>query len=124
MTSLDTDLSMGTRLGGARLPAYAPALVLLIGGGAAGLLALLLGWGVVAFVVVGGLLSVVALPAWSAVVEGRRAAMDRLTTSVIWSAFLVALVPLVWLLWVVLSKGIPAISGDFLSNDMVQGLDP
>lgn len=128
MTTLDTDtgadLMAGSRLGGARLPSYAPALVMLIGFGVAGLVALLLGWGLVPFVLVGGLISVVALPVWSAAVENRRAAMDRLVTSVIWSAFLVALVPLVWLLWVVISKGLPAIDADFLSHDMVQRLDP
>jgi phosphate transport system permease protein len=79
---------------------------------------------VVAFTIVGGLIAVVGLPAWSAIVENRRAAADRLVTSVIWSAFAVTLVPLVWLIWVVLSKGIPAISTAFLTHDMVQRLDP
>jgi phosphate transport system permease protein len=111
-------------LRGGRLPAYAPALVLLIAFAASGLLALLLGWGLVAFAIVGGFLAVVALPAWSAVVENRRAATDRLVTSVIWAAFAITLVPLVWLVYVVISKGVPAISAAFLTHDMVQRLDP
>ena len=111
-------------LRGGRLPAYAPALVLLIAFAASGLLALLLGWGLVAFAILGGLVAVAGLPAWSAVVENRRAATDRLVTSVIWAAFAVTLVPLVWLGWVVISKGLPAISRAFLTHDMVQRLDP
>lgn len=35
---------------------------------------------------------------------------DRLATSLIWGSFLVALVPLLWLLWTVLSRGIYAIT--------------
>ncbi|GAB7002775.1 phosphate ABC transporter permease PstA [Nocardioides sp. AN3] len=109
---------------GARLPAYAPALVLVLAFAASGLAALLLGWGLVAFAIVGGLLAVVALPVWSAIVENRRAATDRFVTSVIWAAFAVTLVPLIWLIWVVVTKGIPVITATFLTHDMVQRLDP
>jgi phosphate transport system permease protein len=124
MTALTPASPTAERLVGARLPAYAGWLVLLIAFGTAGLAALLLGWGLVAFVLLGGLLAVVGLPTWSALVENRRAATDRLVTSVIWAAFAVALVPLVWLVWVVLSKGLPTIDLGFLGNDMVQRLDP
>jgi phosphate transport system permease protein len=118
------DLDRTARLMGGRLPSYAPWLVLLASFASSGLLALLLGWGIAAFVVVGGLLAIVGLPAWSAVVENRRAAEDRLVTSVIWAAFAITLVPLAWLLWVVVSKGVPALDGAFLTHDMVQRLDP
>ena len=121
---IGTELAPSERLIGGRLPAYAPWLVLVISFAASGLAALILGWGIVPFVIVGGLLAVVGLPAWSAAVENRRAAADRLVTSVIWAAFAVTLVPLVWLLWTVISKGAPAIDGAFLSHDMVQRLDP
>jgi len=123
MSTLQLTRTEGDLRGG-RLPAYAPALVLLIAFAGSGLLSLLLGWGLVAFAIVGGLIAVAGLPAWSAVVENRRAATDRLVTSVIWAAFSVTLVPLVWLVWVVLSKGLPAISAAFLTHDMVQRLDP
>ncbi|MFT4286262.1 phosphate ABC transporter permease PstA [Nocardioides sp.] len=53
-----------------------------------------------------------------------RKLVDRTVTGVIWAAFLLILVPLVWLLWTVLSHGLSAINGDFLTNDMVQRLDP
>ena len=107
-----------------RLPRFAPALVLLIAFAASGLLSLILGWGLVAFAIIGGLIAIVGLPVWSAAVENRRAAADRLVTSVIWGAFAVTLVPLIWLVWVVISKGVPAMSAAFLTHDMVQRLDP
>ncbi len=56
--------------------------------------------------------------------KGNRKFVDNLVTTTIWLAFGVVLIPLVWLLWVVVSKGVPAITGDFLTNDMVQRLDP
>jgi phosphate transport system permease protein len=61
----------------------------------------------------------VAMPAWSRVVEGRRAAVDRLVTALIWTAFAIAVSPLVWLLYVVVRSGAPAINGQFLSISML-----
>jgi phosphate transport system permease protein len=37
--------------------------------------------------------------------SGRRAIADRVATVLVWVAFLVALVPLVWILWTVVTKG-------------------
>jgi phosphate transport system permease protein len=64
-------------------------------------------------------LYLVALPGWSFVVEGRRAAVDRFVTALMWSAFVVAVAPLAWLLWVVLKNGIPAINAAFLTQSML-----
>ena len=111
-------------LGGGRLPSYAGWLVLVSGFALSGLLALLLGLGPVPFVLLGGLITVVGIPVWSLVVENRRAATDRLVTAIVWALFAIALVPLVWLLWVVVSKGAPGINWDLLTNDQVQRLDP
>jgi phosphate transport system permease protein len=52
-------------------------------------------------------------------VEGRRAAVDRLVTALIWTAFAVAVSPLVWLLYVVIRSGLPAVNADFLSYSML-----
>lgn len=54
--------------------------------------------------------------AWSAAVEGRRYAVDRLTTTLVHAAFLVALVPLLSVLWTVLSKGLQVLSAAFLTT--------
>lgn len=65
--------------------------------------------------IVGGLVYLVALPGWALAIEGRRGATDQMMTGLIWSAFIIAMVPLVSLIWTVVSKGVPAISSTFLS---------
>ena len=111
--------SLGTvALTHARLPHWAPALVGVMALAAAGLPAMLLGWGVVAWVVLAVVLFLVGLPVWSLVVENRRAATDRLMTGVIWTAFGVAVLPLVWLVSVVIDQGAAAINADFLTYSM------
>jgi phosphate transport system permease protein len=85
----------------------------------AGLPALVAGWGPVTWLFVAAVVFLVAMPAWSRLVEGRRAAVDRLVTALIWTAFAVAVSPLVWLLYVVIHSGAPAINGQFLSISML-----
>ncbi|HEX4729292.1 MAG TPA: hypothetical protein VH298_15910, partial [Jatrophihabitans sp.] len=41
---------------------------------------------------------------------GLRKAKDRLATTLICGSFLIALIPLVWLLWTVLSRGLHALT--------------
>ncbi len=98
------------------LPSWAPlavgAVALLVATGlfatgAGGVRAVLAGW-VVSF----------ALPFWSAVVEGRRKAVDRLVTVLVTSAFGLALIPLVSILWTVLAKGLPVLGIDFFTFSM------
>ena len=101
-----------------RLPAWAPALVAAMALAASGLPALVLGWSLTGWLLLAVLLFVVGLPVWSRVVEGHRSAVDRLVTSLIWSAFGVAVLPLVWLIVVVLENGLPAINLDFLTYSM------
>jgi phosphate transport system permease protein len=48
-------------------------------------------------------------------VENRRAAVDRLVTGLVWTAFAIALVPLVSLIWTVVAKGLPQINSTFLT---------
>jgi phosphate transport system permease protein len=56
-----------------------------------------------------GIINFVALYAWSRAVEGRRTATDRVATTLVTSAFVIALIPLISLLWVTLSRGGPVI---------------
>jgi phosphate transport system permease protein len=102
-----------------RLPRWAPVLVAVMALAVAGLPALLSGWGPVAWVVAAIVVFLVAMPLWSRLVEGRRAAVDRLVTGLIYTAFGVAVAPLVWLLYVVVRSGAPAINGQFLSISML-----
>ena len=102
----------------ARLPAWAPGLVGVMALAAAGLPAMLLVWEVVAWAVVSLFLFLVGLPAWSLAVENRRAAVDRLMTGLGWSSFGIAVLPLIWLIYVVVREGLQAISMEFLTYSM------
>jgi phosphate transport system permease protein len=102
----------------AKLPQWAPALVGVVALAAAGLPAMLRGWGLVAWIVLSLALFLVALPLWSLAVENRRAAVDRLMTGLVWTAFGAAVLPLLWLVYVVLANGAPAINAQFLTYSM------
>jgi phosphate transport system permease protein len=103
----------------ARLPRWAPALTGAMALAVAGLPALLAGWSFVSWLAAAVFVFLVVTPLWSRLVEGRRAAIDRLVTALIWTAFAIALSPLVWLLWVVIRSGLPAINGAFLTYSML-----
>ena len=102
----------------ARLPRWAPLLVIAVSLAASGILALLLGLGPVAVAIVAALIYLVALPSWSRVVENRRAATDRAMTALVWVALVIAFVPLVSLMWTVLSQGVPALDAKFFTWSM------
>jgi phosphate transport system permease protein len=101
-----------------RLPRWAPYLVAAVAAAAAGLLALSLGWGPIGWALLAVVVFAVALPTWSLVVEGRRAAVDRLVSTLVWVAFGLALLPLVSLLSTVISHGLAVINGEFLTYSM------
>ncbi len=101
-----------------RLPRWAPALTAVVSLAAAGLAGLGLGWSPVAVVAGAAALHAVGVPAWSAVVENGRAAVDRLATSLVWVALAVALVPLVSLIRQVVALGAHQIDGEFLTWSM------
>jgi phosphate transport system permease protein len=77
-----------------------------------------MGGGVVLGALVAAVGYLVGMPLWSAAVENRRSAVDRLVTGVVWMAFGVAMVPLVWLLWTVVKNGAPVINAEFLTFSM------
>jgi len=82
------------------------------------ILLLAVGKGVALSAVVAWLVFGVALVGLSRVVEGARKCKDRLATTLVTTAFVVALLPLVSLLWQVFSKGAPVISSTFLTSSM------
>ena len=112
-------MSSAMRISSPRLPGWAPGLVAAMALALAGLPAILAGWSIVGWLLAATSVFLVAMPFWSRVVEGRRAAVDRLVTTLVWASFVVAMAPLVWLLWVVLKNGLPAINADFLSYSML-----
>ena len=100
------------------LPRWAPLLVLAVAAAGSTLVSLLLGWHAVGGLLFTALLFIVGLPLWSRLVEDGRRAKDRLMTSLVWSAFVLALVPLFSLVWTVVSKGLPEINAEFLTYSM------
>ncbi|MFC5722649.1 phosphate ABC transporter permease PstA [Streptomyces gamaensis] len=56
--------------------------------------------------------------ALAARVEGRRQAKDRLATSLVWVCFVLAVVPLVSLVWETIARGVTVLNGSFLSHSM------
>jgi phosphate transport system permease protein len=69
-------------------------------------------------VVLGTVLFAVALLVLSRAVEGGRAATDRFATTLMYSAFALALIPLVSLLWTVIAEGIGRFDLYFLTYTM------
>jgi phosphate transport system permease protein len=119
MTQLDTRRAEPDRvpLTGGRLPTQAPLLMGAIAAALGGLI-WLLGGGAALGVLVAVLVYVVGLPAWSLLVENKRAATDRFASSLIYTTFGLACIPLVWLLWTVLKNGLPVINAQFLTYQM------
>ncbi|MFF8832224.1 phosphate ABC transporter permease PstA [Streptomyces sp. NPDC015131] len=110
-----------------RLPRWAPAgfaavavaLGTAIGAGAG--LESRMQWGLIA-----ALLFVIVSYTVTSAVENRRQAKDRLATSVVWVCFVLAVVPLLSLIWVTVSRGIKVLDGYFLTHSMagVPGFEP
>ncbi|MDR3084564.1 MAG: phosphate ABC transporter permease PstA [Streptomyces sp.] len=106
-------------LQGARLPAWSPwaiaagSIAAAIGIGVAAGLHSRVQWGLIA-----AILFVLATYGIAARVEGRRQATDRVATSLVWVAFLLAVVPLVSLVWVTVQRGVKVLDLFFLTHSM------
>ena len=67
---------------------------------------------------VAGLIFLLIQSTWSFAVEGRRHAVDRLATTLVYSTFVAAIVPLVSVIWTVLVKGLKVLDWAFLTQSM------
>ena len=119
MTSTLTPVRKRSALTKGQLPKAAPYIVLAVAVilGAA-ILALIgfnaFGWGIVSAIIFAA-----GLVGWSLVVEGSRKAADKLATCLIAGSFLVALLPLVSVIWTVLVNGLPGLlDPGFLTTSM------
>ena len=119
MTATLTPVQKRSALTKGQLPKWAPYLVvgvaLILG---AALMALIgfnaFGWGIVSAIIFAA-----GLVGWSAVVEGSRRAKDKLASCLVVGAFLVALLPLVSVIWTVLVNGLPGLMDPgFLTTSM------
>jgi phosphate transport system permease protein len=102
-----------------RLPRWAPVALFVVGVLVGVLVARLTGGNVVLEVLYAGILGTLAVTIVSGVVDGRRKAVDRLMTCLVSAAFLIAMIPLVSLIWEVVSKGAKRFDATFFSNSMV-----
>lgn len=119
MTTLEKPAPPRETLSGQKLPSWSlPALI------AAVLAVTALLWattgfaGVAGFVVFATLLFMIAQTALSFTVEGRRQAVDRLFTTLVGVAFLLAAIPLLVITWYTVKEGVGALSSDFLFSSM------
>lgn len=69
-------------------------------------------------VIVGVLLYMVLITVISAIAENRRNAVDRLMTALVTTAFTIALLPLISLLWTVVANGLARFDAEFFSFSM------
>ncbi|MFC9683707.1 phosphate ABC transporter permease PstA [Streptomyces sp. NPDC056948] len=106
-------------LRGARLPKWAPygiaagSVAVAIGIGLAGGLHSRVQWGLIA-----ALLYLVGSYAIATAVEGKRQAKDRIATSFVWVAFLLAVIPLASLVWSTVTRGVKVLDIYFLTHSM------
>lgn len=108
----------------ARLPRWTP-LAIAIGSIAAGCgLGLAAGWhSRIQWGLLASLFFVLATYLITSKVEGSRQAKDRVATSLVWVCFILAVIPLLSLAWVTISKGIAVLDPYFLSHSMNGVLD-
>jgi phosphate transport system permease protein len=100
------------------LPTWSPYLAGALAASAAALLGMLLGAGITAIAFLAAVLFVVVWPTWALFVEGPRGAKDKLVTTLVWSAFAAAVIPLATLAWTVVSRGMGVLSVEFFTFSM------
>ncbi|MEV6248995.1 phosphate ABC transporter permease PstA [Streptomyces sp. NPDC051742] len=108
----------------ARLPRWTPAAIA-AGSIAAGIgIGLAAGWhSKIQWGMIAALLFVLVTYVVTTKVEGSRQAKDRVATSLVWVCFVLAVVPLLSLAWVTISKGMSVLDGYFLTHSMNGVLD-
>lgn len=116
--SLTSD-ELHEELAGKRLPTWAPWAVA-SGAIVVSVVFALIGWisGIPLIAVVAGVLFVIGETIWSFRVEGRRHATDRFATTIVYTAFVVAVIPLIAILFSVIQKGLAAFNIAFLTDTM------
>ncbi|MGV9449973.1 phosphate ABC transporter permease PstA [Streptomyces sp. NPDC003635] len=106
-------------LQGARLPKWSPWAI--AGGSLAVSVGLCLATGIeskIQWGLIAALLFLVGTYAIAGAVEGKRQAKDRIATSLVWVAFLLAVVPLFSLVWSTVQRGIKVLDVYFLTHSM------
>ena len=118
-TLTETTTPRHESLTGGQLPRWATSVLLAIAVALSLVLNVttgLAGWFGTTLVV--GLIFLLFQSTWSFRVEGRRHAVDRLATTLVYTTFIAAIVPLVSVIFTVLVKGLAVISWTFLTSSM------
>lgn len=119
MSTTDTPGGTGPVLAHRGLPKWAPGATALgstavgVGTGLAAGLDSRIQWGLIA-----ALVFIVSLHVWTSRVENGRQAKDRLATTLVWTCFVLAVVPLVSLIRYTVEKGVTVLDGYFLTHSM------
>src|SRR3954466_12052186 len=79
---------------------------------------------VVVLVLLAAVIGTIVVVGTSRAVEGRRKATDRFVTCLVYGAFLLAMVPLVSLVWEVVSKGAARLDSEFFNSSMLGVVGP
>ncbi|NYE96089.1 phosphate transport system permease protein [Psychromicrobium silvestre] len=102
-----------------QLPKYALWLVLVGAVVLGAALSALIGFNLVGFVIFTAIFFVIAATIVTRAVEGSRKASNKFITFLVYGAFIIALLPLVSVIWIVLQKGVPGLlDPGFLSTSM------
>ncbi|GAB3542906.1 phosphate ABC transporter permease PstA [Arthrobacter tecti] len=101
-----------------KLPSYAMWVVLAASLVLGAALAAVVGFSIVPWALFSALIFIVAGTVVTAVAEGGRKAKNRLALFLIYGAFLVALLPLLSVIWTVLERGVPGLTYNFLFTSM------
>lgn len=119
MSTIAVPTKSANILTSAQLPSTATPLLLVAAFGASfGLLAVLGNAGFGAGLALGAVLFLIASFALSGAVEGVRKAKDRLARNIVTGSFIVALFPLVSVIWGTLSKGLTRFDALFFNSSM------
>ncbi|MGF0174974.1 phosphate ABC transporter permease PstA [Streptomyces sp. R11] len=106
-------------LRGARLPKWSPyaiaggSIAVAVGIGLGAGLDSRIQWGLIA-----SLLFILGTYVIAARVEGRRQAKDRIATTLVWVAFILAVIPLASLVWATVQRGVKVLDVYFLTHSM------
>jgi phosphate transport system permease protein len=120
MATITEATDIRATLRGQKLPRWAPPAlgVASLALGAAASFALYGELRIANFAVLSGLLFALVQTGASFAVEGRRQAVDRLFTTLVYTAFVMAMIPLGLILWYTAQRGYGVISGGFLGKSM------
>ncbi|BCW69258.1 phosphate ABC transporter permease PstA [Arthrobacter sp. NicSoilB8] len=119
MTSTLTPVRKRSALTKGQLPKAAPYIVLAVAVVLGAAILALIGFNAFGWGLVSAILFAAGLVGWSLVVEGSRKAKDKLATCLVVGSFLIALLPLVSVIWTVLVNGLPGLlDPGFLTTSM------